>query len=219
MIRIYIGKSGAGKDTLLNRDVKNGRFERVVSYTTRPIRDGEQNGIDYHFVNEDEFFGMTKSPAKLAEYRFYETLVGGRKATWYYGSPLLDPKKNYVVVLDITGAKEYLARYGAESIELVYITVPDDVRENRAKKRGSFDQTEWDRRAKDDAIKFSAKAIAELESIYGRKIKVIDNSKESNNQKERGSDVIGYEYIMKRENARNNVRDRNRSKNNLRAGS
>ncbi len=177
MIRIYIGKSGSGKDTFLNRDVETGNLERVVSYTTRPIREGERDGIDYHFVSEEQFFEMTRPPVKLAEYRLYNTLVGGEKATWYYGSPLLDPAKNYVAVLDVTGAKDCITRYGADCIEIMHLTVPDDVREKRARKRGSFDKTEWDRRAKDDAIKFSEEAIAELEKVYGRKVKVIDNSK------------------------------------------
>lgn len=53
MIEI-IGKNGAGKSYLANKLYHLG-FERNVGYTTRPIRDGEIDGIDYFFITKEKF--------------------------------------------------------------------------------------------------------------------------------------------------------------------
>ena len=53
MIRVYFGKSASGKDTFLEKNVRLG-FKRIVSYTTRPIRKNEVQGVSYNFVTKDE---------------------------------------------------------------------------------------------------------------------------------------------------------------------
>ena len=113
---------------------------------------------------------------ELLESRSYDTLVNGQKATWYYGSPKVDPNKDYVCILDIDGIRRYLEYYGPEFIKLIYVNTDDDTRENRAKARGSFDKTEWDRRSADDSLKFSEEEIKRLRNDYGQPITVIDNN-------------------------------------------
>ena len=55
-ILVLSGPSGAGKSTLLNEVIHDiGECYFSISTTTRPIRDGESNGIHYHFVSEEEF--------------------------------------------------------------------------------------------------------------------------------------------------------------------
>lgn len=173
MLKILMGKSAAGKDTLLNKLVAQGKYKPIISYTTRPMREGETDGVEYHFVTETQFFEKINN-TQLLEYRYYDTLVNGISQRWYYGSPLIDIKSdNYIIILDVNGASEYIRLYDKDYIELVYLNVPDDVREERAKKRGSFDKTEWDRRLKDDTEKFSKKNLRALETRYGRKIQTI----------------------------------------------
>ena len=50
-----MGKSASGKDTIY-RKVKEQmpELKTIVIYTTRPIREGEQNGREYHFVDDDK---------------------------------------------------------------------------------------------------------------------------------------------------------------------
>lgn len=194
MIHIFIGKSGSGKDTFLKRAISDG-LKPVVSYTTRPIRVNEVDGIDYIFVTPDRFHDLEDS-GRIAEARSYNTLVDGKPDTWYYGSPKLDPDTGdeYGVVLDVSGAKSYIGIYGAENLDIVLIDVPDDVREKRARKRGSFDKTEWDRRVADDTVKFSAKAIGELEEAYGRKVRRVDNS--TDNQEGSTDPKTGFTVIL-----------------------
>lgn len=175
MITIYFGKSASGKDYFLKKLIRH-KIQPIISYTTRPIRDNETNGIDYNFVTNKEFKDLIKNN-KLMEYREYNTLVNNKPDIWYYGSPILDLTKDYAGVFDINGIKKYIEYYGSENIDLVYVDIPDDsIREARAKQRGSFDKTEWDRRKLDDDIAFSKEKISELIKLYKKPIMRINNN-------------------------------------------
>lgn len=180
MIKIYVGKSASGKDHFLNEAVKSGRYERVVFYTTRPKRPKEVEGIDYYFVSEDMFLEM-QNTGRLAEFRSYSTLVNKESKIWYYGSPyLMDYKtKDYVAVLDVQGAVDYIKKYGSDYIAIEFIEASDELREARAIKRGGFDKTEWDRRVIDDGKKFSKLAKYYLAWLC-EGIKVVNNEFEIN---------------------------------------
>lgn len=91
------GESGTGKDTiqkwLVNKfDYING----LVSYTTRPRRKNETDGIDYCFIDE-AFFKDLISQNKLLEYTMFNN--------WYYGTPSMDLRRDAinVGVFNITG--------------------------------------------------------------------------------------------------------------------
>ena len=63
-----IGKSATGKDTVYRRLLErfHDRFRKVVLYTTRPIRAGEQNGVEYYFVTIPQMEEM-KAAQKASE--------------------------------------------------------------------------------------------------------------------------------------------------------
>jgi len=72
-----MGKSAAGKDTLfeaLASDPELG-LARGVIYTTRPRRDGEQEGVQYHFVTEEDLARMRRE-GRVLEERTYQTVHG-----------------------------------------------------------------------------------------------------------------------------------------------
>lgn len=178
MIKIVIGKSASGKDTYFRKQLKgNVALTPVVSYTSRPMRDGEVNGREYFFVTKDTFDRMI-ADGKFVEYRSYNTLVNGQPDVWYYGSPFLSDidTRNYIVVLDVKGATDWIKRYGSEFIEVVYMYVDDDIREQRAIGRGSFDKTEWERRKADDNVKFSETKLSEIEELLKKPILRICNN-------------------------------------------
>lgn len=160
---ILIGESGSGKDAVLNTLVNEYGFERIVTATTRPVRDGEVNGVDYFFMSKEDFEKGIKHN-DFIEHREYSTLVGGNKDIWYYGSPKqeLSSGKDYVIILDVQGAKDYTAYYGEKNCTVIQLQVSDEIREQRAMQRGSFDKTEWDRRLADDKIKFSEDQTADI---------------------------------------------------------
>ncbi|MBO4847262.1 MAG: guanylate kinase Gmk3 [Lachnospiraceae bacterium] len=174
MITIYIGKSGAGKDYFCKKRVKAGS-KPVVTYTTRPIRDKEVDGVDYHFVTKEEFLDMIKNNS-LIEHRSYNTLFNGKPDIWYYGSPMIDPSDDYSCVVDLTGAMSYVKAYGSENVDVVYVSVNDDIRKSRAMMRGTFSEEEWNRRLEDDNDKFSIEKLEELSKMLNKPITIIDNN-------------------------------------------
>ncbi len=164
MINILMGKSASGKDTLMRKLLKEG-YTPIVSHTTRPMREGEKEGREYVFLTREEFLSNREKGVYM-ETRSYDTTVGGVPDTWYYGSPKVDPTtKNWLTIVDLDGAAEYVRVYGKENVRVTFLAVPDEERERRARKRGSFDQTEWERRLKDDRVKFAPERIRALEQI------------------------------------------------------
>lgn len=57
---IIVGASGTGKSTL-QKNLEKGGYKKIITYTTRPPREGEQDGIDYHFVDDTTFEDMVLS--------------------------------------------------------------------------------------------------------------------------------------------------------------
>lgn len=163
MITILIGKSASGKDAILRTFKHNFGFTPIISTTSRPIRKKEVDGVDYIFVSAQTFKYMIDIGCFI-EYRSYNTLVNGEPDVWYYGVQTfeLEPDKNYIVILDVEGAREFIKYFGKENIRVVYIHADDDVRKSRAEKRGSFDETEWIRRLNDDAVKFSSDVCSDI---------------------------------------------------------
>ena len=109
LLFIISAPSGAGKSTLC-RAVRE-RFADLVysiSYTTRPPRGGEQNGVDYHFIAKDEF---------------EKGIASGRWAEWaevhdhYYGTSAefldreLSVGRDILLDIDIQGTRQILQRY------------------------------------------------------------------------------------------------------------
>ena len=167
MIVLLIGKSASGKDAILKRLVSDGAMQKIVSYTTRPKRDGEMNGIDYNFVSEPMFMEIMRQD-KFFQTRNYDTVdESGNGTVWHYGSELVNPESRvpYITIVDVQGARDYIDAYGKENVFAVYVDASDDVRRKRAESRGSFNEAEWDRRFADDNVKFdinSCKDIVDL---------------------------------------------------------
>ncbi len=174
MITLYIGKSAAGKDTYLHKMISCG-IKPVVTYTTRPKRAGEEDGVDYNFTDRNTFSEKV-SNGEIFEYRSYQTNFNGRQDVWYYGSPKINPAEDYVAIVDINGAKSYIQEYGAGNISIVYVYCDDEVRKDRAMKRGSFSLEEWERRAADDEVKFNLTTLGELASLLGKPITFLNNT-------------------------------------------
>ena len=152
---ILLGKSASGKDYVLNYLKEKYGFNPIVSHTTRPIRINEVEGKDYYFTKSKEFSKML-SQNKFIESRKYTTCFNDKKDIWYYGiaKEEFDNKTRKICVVDTTGQTEIIKYCGEDNVISIYIDAKDEVREKRAKLRGSFSQSEWDRRLKDDNKKF-----------------------------------------------------------------
>lgn len=159
---ILTGKSCAGKDSVRS-ELEGWGYNNIVSYTSRPIRENEVDGIDYNFVNRGQFEKMIMTE-QMIEYRTYNTLVNNIPDKWYYGlkKEKLDPKGCYVVVLDLDGTENFIKYYGKKNCYVVYMCCPKEERKRRAIERGSFDNTEWKRRLVADEQDFKSKKLKKL---------------------------------------------------------
>lgn len=99
---IICGKSASGKDTLSQELISRG-YKRVVTYTTRPPRDGEVDGETYHFITNAQFQEMLKNH-EFAEYNVFHTEFGD----WYYGSAIKDyvDEPDRFIILTPSGIRE-----------------------------------------------------------------------------------------------------------------
>lgn len=136
---IYImGKSSAGKDTIYKILKEKIDVKPYVLYTTRPIRTGEKEGIDYNYVTDEEMKQYFQDEnSKVIESRTYNTVYG----PWTYAT-ILDNQFSSEKDLLMTGTLESynaLLKYfqNKKDIEIIpiYIEVDDGVRLERALKR------------------------------------------------------------------------------------
>lgn len=87
------GRSGSGKDSVRKRLLKlNPNIKLIVPYTTREMRVGEQEGVEYFFMDNDKFFENEKA-GKLLDYKTYHVFNSKDKAVdHHYGYPKpIDP--------------------------------------------------------------------------------------------------------------------------------
>ncbi len=130
-----MGKSSSGKDTIYKKlSERMPGLQRIVPYTTRPIRDGEQEGVEYHFVGEDRLREMQEA-GRVIEVRAYNTKCG----VWTYftaddGQIDLE-KKDYLVIGTLESFQALKKYFGEEKIVPIYIEVDDGVRLSRALER------------------------------------------------------------------------------------
>lgn len=132
---IYLmGKSSAGKDTIGNRLTAEYGFCTIVLYTTRPMREGEQEGREYHFVSEDVMRRLLKE-GKVVELRSYHTVHG----IWHYftvDDGQLDLEKgNYLLLGTLESYRKLRDYYGEENFVPIYIEVEAGLRLLRAVER------------------------------------------------------------------------------------
>ena len=135
MGRIFyiMGKSSSGKDTIYSRLLRDKEFglKNVLLYTTRPVRQGEADGREYHFVDEERF-RQFMDEGKVIEYRTYETVHG----PWTYFTAddgQVDLKACSYLAIGTLEYYENMKRYfGEENVCPIYVEVEDGERLKRA---------------------------------------------------------------------------------------
>lgn len=152
MIKIIfciLGPSGAGKSTIAREVSKQLNIEIVVSYTSRPIRPNETNGVDYHFVDNQHFEDNAADFIEMREYQVYDGSI------WKYGfkESSFQEDTDYLVVIETDGYNALKRRFGDYALYPFLIESPIEDLYARISKRGDNPQ-EMIRRLEDDAIKF-----------------------------------------------------------------
>lgn len=164
ILLVLSGPSGIGKSTLCDRLVRDfaPQVRRVITATTRPPRQGEQDKVDYYFLPKEEFEERREAEA------FYEwAQVHGRH---YYGTPKFEireklaHKHDLVMNLDVQGAMSFRKAARRDELlreRLVTIFVRPQAVESlreRLRDRGTDDPKEIERRLR----------TAEVELEYAR---------------------------------------------------
>lgn len=137
MGKIYyiMGKSSSGKDTLYKEVLKAlPKLKTLVLYTTRPIREGEQEGIEYHFVTDEELERFEKA-GKIIEERTYDTVYGAWKYATIEDGQINLAAYDYLVIGTLESYAGMKKCYGAENLVPIYIEVEDGERLTRALSR------------------------------------------------------------------------------------
>ena len=135
--KIYymMGKSSSGKDTLYKEVLKAlPKLKTLVLYTTRPIREGEQEGIEYHFVTDEELERFEKA-GKIIEERTYDTVYGAWKYATIEDGQINLAAYDYLVIGTLESYAGMKKCYGAENLVPIYIEVEDGERLSRALSR------------------------------------------------------------------------------------
>lgn len=130
-----MGKSSSGKDTLYKMLMENEELNlnRIVPYTTRPVREGEVEGQEYHFTDKgglDELIAK----GKVIESRCYNTVHGD----WYYFTVDADvdfSNNDYLMIGTLESFEKVRDYYGKEKVVDIYIELDDGIRLERALKR------------------------------------------------------------------------------------
>ena len=160
-----MGKSASGKDTIYKKIKEQmPELKTIVIYTTRPIREGEQEGVEYHFV-DDEKLQEFQNAGKVIELREYNTVHG----IWKYSTVddgQFDAEDNYIAIGTLESYKGMREHLGQEKLVPIYIEVDDGVRLERAlrreRKQAEPKYEEMCRRFLADAADFSVDKLNEV---------------------------------------------------------
>lgn len=124
-----MGKSSSGKDTIFK---ELSELRTLVPYTTRPIRAGERDGVEYYFTDE-EGFRKYADAGKVIEQREYHTFHG----IWRYftvddGQFAPEEPCNYIMIGTLDAYQSMQKYFGAEKVLPVLIELDDGIRLQRA---------------------------------------------------------------------------------------
>ncbi len=111
-----IGESASGKSTIQNILCDNYGFKKIITYTTRPKREGEYDGVDYYFITQEDY------EEKLKNNFFFENATYNG---WNYGTARKDVEgntDNKVIVLTPSGLRKFKSNRKID-IFSVYINV------------------------------------------------------------------------------------------------
>ena len=130
-----MGKSSSGKDSIFKKIKERiPELKNIILYTTRPIRKGEQNGVEYHFVDENKLQELEKRGCVI-EQRAYQTKHGIWKYFTADDGQVDLSKYSYLVIGTLVSYQEMCKYFGKENMIPLYVEVEDGLRLSRALER------------------------------------------------------------------------------------
>ncbi len=170
MGKIYcmMGKSSSGKDTLYKMLLQDKELslKTVVPYTTRPMRAGERDGVEYYFCDEERLAEL-ETAGKVIELRAYDTVHGVWKYFTVSDHQMEDETRDYLLIGTLESYQKLKCYFGKERVVPIYIEVEDGVRLERALQRERTQKEpryeEMCRRFLADSMDFSEEKLREAQ--------------------------------------------------------
>ena len=128
-----MGKSSTGKDSIYQAlfDQNELGLKKIIPYTTRPIREGEQDGREYHFCTEEQVREFEKKD-QIVELRAYDTVYGIWKYFTVDDGQIDLAKDSYLLIGTLETYTKIRNFYGDRQVVPIYIEVEDGERLFRA---------------------------------------------------------------------------------------
>ncbi len=149
---VVAAPSGGGKTSLISALIReDSRVRLSVSYTTRPPRPGEQDGVHYHFIDESGFLDLVSRNAFLEHARVFDYRYGtGRQAV----EQQLASGHDVILDIDWQGARQIRETF--PSCRSIFIIPPSlEVLRQRLTARGQDSETVIKRRMRDAQAEIS----------------------------------------------------------------
>lgn len=170
MGKIYcmMGKSSSGKDTLYKMLLQDKELalKTVVPYTTRPMRAGERDSVEYYFCDEERLAEL-ETAGKVIELRAYDTVHGVWKYFTVSDHQMEDETRDYLLIGTLESYQKLKCYFGKERVVPIYIEVEDGVRLERALQRERTQKEpryeEMCRRFLADSMDFSEEKLREAQ--------------------------------------------------------
>jgi guanylate kinase len=151
---VMAGASASGKTEIAKIIIKKYNFKKMITYTTRAKREGEYDGIDYHFISKDDF---TK---RMNRNFFIETTLYNEN---YYGTAFQDASFDKVLIVDTNGANTLFERLKSK-VTIFFLEAPEEIRRERMRLRGDQEE-DIKRRLCEDATYFVKEKLHHIDYV------------------------------------------------------
>ena len=159
---VLVGPSASGKSAIVKELMKNYGLEKFITCTTRSMRVGEVNGIDYHFFTNEEFSKYYEAN------EFIETVFYNGN---YYGTLKKEANDNKVVILEPQGVNNFVSA-GVDCF-VVFLKTNEDVLRDRMISRGDS-LLEVHKRLENDRILFDINQLNKVDYVIDTTSLTID---------------------------------------------
>lgn len=148
---LICGWMASGKDVIMQYINEKYNIPFAVSHTTRPMRDGEIEGVNYFYLDDETFNEMYISEQFAIEPRHYNVkLDDGLNGIWHYGISKAELEgQTKLLILDYAGSTRLSDAIGRESLLVVNLVADKETCVKRALNRGD-NRAEIERRIEDD---------------------------------------------------------------------
>lgn len=151
---VLSGPSASGKTEVAKRLMNEYGIKRVITTTTRPMRNGEVNGVDYYFVSREKFESMIKEDL-FVEYTEYNGNL--------YGSLKSEVADNKVIAIEPNGMRAYIALNDPHII-VFYLDVCEAIRRERMLMRGDNPEC-VEQRLIEDKVRFGKNNLPDVDVL------------------------------------------------------